>query len=158
MKRKAKPDFSTLPRVPPVPHTAPMERELWSEQSRRSYYPALDFYKDIDYDCRICGIRAVFGAEEQKHAFEVKKKHIATRRVLCPACFNFARATASGIRACEAAWKADRRTLRHDAMFLSNWLDFMGQHKRFQPYQHNFAIETMVKKLLSAITATKQGG
>lgn len=149
MKRKAKPDFSKLPHVP---RTAPVQRDQWSEQSRRSY-TWLKFYQDIQYDCRICGIRAVFSALEQQHYYEVRKAHICTRRELCPPCFNFSRATARGIRSCERAWKEDRRHLRHDTAFLSNWLDLMKQFKRFKPYRHNFAIEAMITKLLAASRA-----
>jgi hypothetical protein len=147
MKRKAKPDFKAL--LPP-PGSAPVDRGLWSPQSQRAC-SSFATYHDIEYACRTCGARAVFSALEQKRYFEAKKAHVDKRRVLCPACFSLSLQTVSDIRACERAWKENRRTLRADADFLSRWLESMVQYKRFQPYRHNFAIEAMIRKLMSGI-------
>jgi ribosomal protein S27AE len=153
MKRKAKPDFKAL-RWPPG--SAPVDRQQWSIESQRSYSFFAN-YQDIKYDCHVCGARAIFSAVEQKRQYEVKKDHICTNRVLCPDCFATSIKAASDIRACERAWKESRKILSADSAFLLRWLESMAQYKRFQPYRHNFAIEAMIRKRLTAIAACATG-
>lgn len=147
MKRKAKPNFKALPLIPA---TAPVDRSQWSTESQRSY-SSFPLYRDIEYVCYTCGAQAVFSAAEQKRQYEVKKNHISTVRRLCPDCFTLSIKTSNDIRACERAWKEDRKTLGTDSAFLLHWLESMAQYKRFRPYRHNFAIEAMIRKLLSAM-------
>ena len=62
--------MNATPRKP-----VPVEKELWSEESRNSldYSFAPDFYEDKPFSCRACGLEGVFTAAQQKYTYEVKR-------------------------------------------------------------------------------------
>jgi hypothetical protein len=68
----------------------PTNQSEWSEQSKRSRgfnAEASLSYANEYYWCRNCGAPAVFTAEQQRDMYEVKKKPIYQRRVICDKCW-----------------------------------------------------------------------
>lgn len=76
-----------------------VDKEQWSRSSKQSL--SYDFpkktYKDTPYKCSLCFADAVFTAEEQKHAFEVRKAYIWQARVLCASCWAEEQTIAKGL-------------------------------------------------------------
>lgn len=103
----------------------PSNPDVWSAKSKQSsiysHFPP-ESYRDIHYDCWRCKQPAVFTAEEQKHAFEVRKAYIWQRRSLCGACFRERVAVEREIAECRRRWAAERDALRRDTDFLRRWL------------------------------------
>jgi len=68
----------------------PVNPEAWSESSKRSRSfsgePGQSYTNEY-YWCRRCAAPAVFTAEQQRDACEVRKRSIHQRRVLCDPCW-----------------------------------------------------------------------
>lgn len=88
----------------------------------RDYADPPTHYIDIHYRCNACGQQAVFSATEQKHTYEVRKQHINRRRTLCPACNGEHYRLRLRDREMQRRWLAERATLRHDRVFVEEWL------------------------------------
>jgi hypothetical protein len=74
---------STEPQLPANPNE-------WSKSSKRSRgfsEAAGQSYTNEYYWCRKCGSPAVFTAETQRDTYEVQKKPVYQRRVLCDPCW-----------------------------------------------------------------------
>lgn len=70
--------------------TVPANPIEWSDSSKRSRgftEEAGQSYANEYYWCRKCGAPAVFTAEQQRETYEVSKKPIYQRRVLCDPCW-----------------------------------------------------------------------
>ncbi len=65
----------------------PMKWSATSQRSRGFDPHGVRGYADEYYWCRRCGAPAVFTAEQQREAFEVRKKPIYQRRVHCERCW-----------------------------------------------------------------------
>lgn len=128
---------------------AAADPRLWSDQSRQSYAAHyVEKYEDIKYNCWRCRIAAVYSAEDQKHAFEVKKAYIHQQRILCGVCWEQSEMIAGDIRICEQQWKESKVLLKNDVHFLSNWLRLLIRREEYVPYRPNTAIKNMLRNLL----------
>lgn len=103
--------------------SAEIDRDQWSEASKRSYayHYQRRHYEDIHYVCRRCGRRSVFTAADQKIAFEVKKHYIWQRRTLCGDCNAGLFALRVLHRELEARWASRKAELSGDLEFLEAW-------------------------------------
>jgi hypothetical protein len=102
----------------------PADPANWSEASRRSVgaiFPPRP-YTDIEYVCWRCKRPDVFTAEQQKHAYEVRKAYIWQQRILCRECYRERQALEQEARVCRRRWADERRSLRSDLGFLRRWL------------------------------------
>lgn len=128
-----------------------VEKELWSRSSKQSL--AYDFahktYKDRSYNCWRCGSPSTFTAEEQKHAYEVRKAYIWQSRVLCATCWTEGQSIANQLRAFAARWKQNKQTLRADREFLVEWLRLLELHPEYGG-RKNTATMAMLKRILAA--------
>jgi hypothetical protein len=104
--------------------TVPVNADLWSEASRRSvvYGMAPAHYEDIEYRCWHCGDVAVFSAEEQKRAFEVRGAYVWQRRVLCTPCKLDSEMLKRELQAHQLRWRSDRPVASLDRAFLERYL------------------------------------
>jgi hypothetical protein len=101
----------------------PADPELWSKQSKNSvaYEFGWTHYADKPYKCYRCKADAAFTAEEQKVAFEVKKRHIAYRRTLCRACHDERHKLVADERNLRGRWLGYREQLARDKHSLAEW-------------------------------------
>jgi hypothetical protein len=122
----------------------------WSESSKRSYsfVARPTFYEDIPYNCWRCGKASVFGAKDQKEAFEVKKAYIWQRRMLCQECWRQEQEIASDLRQCQTRWDGDKKEAASDNDFLKNWLRLLELHPEYGARKNSAAIN-MLRKLLN---------
>jgi len=105
----------------------PIDREQWSESSKRSY--AYQYrttaYEDIEYQCGKCGATDVFAAKDQKLAYEVKKQYIWRRRTLCSTCNGELYRLRIKENEFQSRWSQNRTVLRNDRDFLFQWLQVL---------------------------------
>lgn len=121
----------------------------WSEQSK--YSVAFEFrreYVDIPYNCSRCGTDCTFTAQDQKHAFEVKKANINQRRKLCTACWAESHQLQAAISEHDVRWAAEKSDLRSNREFLSEWLELLLRWQQFEFYKLDVAKISMLRKLL----------
>ena len=106
----------------------PIDREKWSESSKRSYafHYLKTHYEDIQYRCRKCNELAIFTAGEQKIAFEVKKNYIWQQHVLCTKCNDEFYKLKIREKEFQHSWSKYRSTLKNDQQFLSDWLNILN--------------------------------
>lgn len=103
----------------------PIDRTAWSHSSRRSgghYDEHAREYEGIRCQCRGCQASFVVSAEEQQVAYEVKKRHIWWLPALCPPCSERLAVLQKQDRDYQAQWNTSRELLRHDRMFVTDWL------------------------------------
>ncbi|WP_431259391.1 hypothetical protein ACQ86G_03770 [Roseateles chitinivorans] len=126
-----------------------IDRERWSASSRQSYIYqcAGESYADIHYECGKCQSAAVFSAEEQKRAFELKKNYIWQRRRLCPACNAMLWRLRTRERACQSRWCSERKVLARDEGFMREWLGILEAIPPFAPQFRNGMPETLTRLL-----------
>jgi Probable zinc-ribbon domain len=115
---------------PSRPTSVSSNRELWSEESKRSYsyQSSIAEYKDYHYECMHCKQPSIFTAQDQKKTYEVRKAYIWQRRTLCSECFRARVETERDLEARAASWKADRQSLSSDKQFLLQWLAALEKH------------------------------
>lgn len=122
---------------------------LWFEQSQRSVGVSwTKEYRDIEYQCWRCSSSAVFSAQDQKHAFEVKKSPIDQRRILCNECWRQSLDVREKLANGVERWENTKALLAKDRAFLSLWLGLLESLEEFVPYRPDTAKKNMIKKLL----------
>ncbi|NHZ98150.1 hypothetical protein F2P46_20835 [Massilia sp. CCM 8734] len=147
-RRQAGVDELKKKKVALPPATAPAAPRQWSEKSQGSVAASFrTHYTDRAYRCHTCRKDVVFTAAEQKIAYEVKKTHIAVRRVLCEACWNESHVVAQKIAACEVRWAGSKQVLARDTEFLSAWSGLLLEHQHYGA-RENSAAKNMLRKLL----------
>jgi len=106
-----------------------IERENWSEASKRSYayHYSRVVYEDITYVCRKCSKTAVFTGEEQKESYEVKKNYIWQRRTLCGQCNAELYKLKVKNLALQERWAKEKKSLQRDFYFIGEWLSVIEQ-------------------------------
>jgi len=105
----------------------------WSAKSKQSAiveFPPKE-YEDIAYACWRCKKPSIYTAEDQRHAFEVRKAYIWQRRVLCAACWRERLRIERAIGKARASWKANRKVLKNDRRFLRNWLALLERARTY---------------------------
>lgn len=130
--------------------SAKIERDKWSEASKRSYayYYGRAVYPDIAYICRKCSAKAVFTGEEQKESFEVKKNYIHQRRTLCSPCNAELFRLKKTNSALQERWVKEKTILQRDAAFLTEWLNVLDRFPSFGS-RIGGAMQVRLKRLLS---------
>ena len=123
----------------------------WSASSQRSWGPPSgEVYKDETYPCSLCGNTGVFSAETQRHAFEVKKQSIWTRRSLCSSCWAKYLTLLKADNESQREWATRQHVLKHDRQFLERWLEALESRPRYNR-SLNHARIAMIKKHLLAL-------
>ena len=127
-----------------------IEREKWSEASKRSYAYHCDrvAYQDISYVCRKCSAEAVFSGEEQKESYEVKKNYIWQRRTLCSTCNAELYKLKVKNLALQELWAKDKASLQRNTRFLTEWLAVLEQFPAFGS-RIGGAMKERLKRLLT---------
>jgi hypothetical protein len=115
--------------VRPMNHRGPkvvaVDVSKWSDASRRllAFRSTPKVYEDLPYRCRSCGREDVFTAEQQKHAYEIKKNLWPLQQhVLCSLCFSDWQKLLSEAEALKQLWEADSSRLKGDIAALERWL------------------------------------
>jgi Probable zinc-ribbon domain len=123
-----------------------IDRERWSEASKRSYayHYQVTHYEDIHYTCSKCGSASVFAAKEQKESFEEKKNYVWQRRTLCPSCNAELFRLRQRERSLQARWSAERGGLASDLVFLREWLAVLQTIPRYSPRYRNSMSQRLV--------------
>jgi hypothetical protein len=129
-----------------------IEREKWSESSKRSYayYCVGTDYEDIFYICKKCSVKAVFTGEQQKESYEVKKNYIWQRRMLCGSSNAELYKLKVKNLAFQTCWTREKATLQKDIQFMAEWLAVI---KAFPIYGSRIggAMEQRLEKLLASV-------
>ena len=112
---------------PPPRQPVPVNKELWSEESRRGldYAFAPEFYEDKPFVCRACGSKSVFTAEQQKYTYEVKKAFTWEQHVLCPVCFHKRNELSAESSAFLAAWSQNKRAVVENLPTVRRWKEVL---------------------------------
>lgn len=128
----------------------PVNANLWSEDSKRSYIfeSPPKYYRDIHYDCRRCSTPAVFSAKDQKYTFEVKKAYIWQQRLLCESCWTESNRIQKELEEHETRWLSEKLSLKGNTAFLSSWLGLLEEHAKYGG-NRNVAIINMLQAMLS---------
>lgn len=122
--------------------------EQWSRSSKQSYgYDAVKYYEDISFNCWRCESPAVFTAEEQKHAFEIRKVYIWRRKLLCDDCWSKRQRIEDIINDSQAKWNTEKDKVRMDKAFLLQWLAALRSYPQYKG-RSNHATIRMIEKLL----------
>lgn len=120
----------------------PVNRNRWSESSQRSY-KSIEFYEDRPWHCRGCGQSFVFTAQEQQQAFEVEQRYIHWHPVLCTACAQKKQSIGETIRQYEARWRTNKKVLRHDPLFLKNWMILLEAYAQLTGRKNRTVIQML---------------
>lgn len=138
-----------------------IEREKWSESSKRSYayHYGRVAYEDISYVCRRCSIGAVFTGEEQKEAYEVKKNYIWQRRTLCSPCNAELYRLKVRNMALHERWAKEKARLQRDSAFIAEWLAVIVTLHKFPAFGSRIggSMGERLRKLLSSVPMNKDG-
>jgi Probable zinc-ribbon domain len=107
----------------------PVDRDQWSESSRRSldYEFAPPYYEDKPFICRACGGNAVFTAEQQRHEYEVKKAFTWQQHVLCHPCFVKRHEPSAENDAFLRRWTQEKARVKEDALAVRRWIEVLEQ-------------------------------
>lgn len=129
--------------------SCPIDREQWSESSKRSYafHYKSTTYEDIAYKCIKCGTGAVFTADEQKFTYEVKKQYIWRRRVLCPQCNGELYKLREAEKEFQKLWSKERESLKANREFLAKWLAILEAIPTYRQRTRS-AMKSKLEKLL----------
>lgn len=129
-----------------------MDKEQWSEESKRSYSydNCEDYYEDIKYKCYSCGLKSIFSALDQKETFEVRKSYIWQRRVLCSACYSDLSIIKKKICEFEILWDSETENQKANASYIEEWLSLLKVMPKYGKGK-NEAAERQLTKLLNKI-------
>lgn len=109
-------------------NTVAANPDQWSARSKRSVAYLVSpptRYMDIPYICWKCEADAVFTAEQQQHAFEVRKVYIGQLRILCENCFGERVRMEHEISSLGRRWKTNRASMLRDVESLRRWLHLL---------------------------------
>ncbi|MGL4666984.1 MAG: zinc-ribbon domain containing protein [Saezia sp.] len=124
----------------------PVDRAKLSEASQRSYGSYNEYYEDIPYTCAQCSRPSVFTADEQKYAFEVQKRYMWQKQLLCVTCHEASKVLRAQHKKFAQQWIADKDRLQNDKQFMTDWLVLLEE---FKPYRvkNRVAPEVMIYRL-----------
>ena len=128
----------------------PLNRNEYSQESKRSvgHEFLAAYYEDIKYVCIKCNSEAVFLAEEQKQAYEVRKEYMWIERKLCYICWKQMRAIKAELYRVEREYCENKPKALSNKEFLTQWLDILELYPKFGK-KANFARIDFVKKHLA---------
>lgn len=114
-----------------------IDKSKWSNSSRRSseytgQFLNEDCYSEsIGYRCKKCFRHCVFTPEEQKVAFEDKRKIIHYVPLLCSECEKNYEALKTQISNFQNTWNRDRDFLASNRKFISDWLHVVKEKNTY---------------------------
>jgi hypothetical protein len=131
----------------------PIDRSSWSPSSQRSsgghYDQSAINYESVALRCRACSVGFTFTPEQQRIAYEVKKKFVWWQPSLCAACEERLEALKALDRELQARWNASRESLANDRRFLEEWLAVAeGMSRHGKP---NGSLERMLLKRMRTL-------
>ena len=126
-----------------------INKEAYSESSKNSVGHEFlgEFYEDIHYKCRKCHKPAIFPAEKQKEAFEVRKAYMWARRELCGPCWREMRKIKRDLDDKFQFYSQNKEAALADEAFLLNWLEALEALPKYGEKPDSAKIG-MVKKAL----------
>ena len=124
-----------------------IDRNAWSEESKRSYaYEYTNkYYEDIGYLCIKCSSGCTFTAEEQKETYEVKKRYIWQRRVLCNRCFKELQILEKKNQEYETQWSNEDKSSRCKVKYLEDWLHLINELPKYGKSKNHSKAEQLLK-------------
>jgi hypothetical protein len=128
----------------------PIDRSSWSRSSQRSsdghYDQSATNYEAVALRCRACSAGFSFTPEQQKVAYEVKKRFVWWQPSLCAHCGERLEALKTRDRELQARWNASRESLAADRSFLEEWFvvaDGMSLHGKPNGSLHQMLLKRM---------------
>ena len=130
----------------------PVNKELWSEKSREGldYVFAGESYEDKPFQCRTCGARSIFTAEQQKYTYEVKKAYTWEQHVLCQNCFRVRNQLSAESASFLAAWKNDKRAAEENVQGVRRWKEILELLPQYGVRKDTARIRMLSKVLSNA--------
>jgi hypothetical protein len=126
-----------------------MDREKWSESSKRSfayYGSSMTCYENISYRCTKCSQPSVFTAEEQKIAYEIRKEYIWKIKTLCSVCHSNLELLRKKDKQFQEEWAKNKGALKVDYKFLCAWLEILEDVPSYGKKAH-FSMINMLTRL-----------
>lgn len=84
-------------------------------------------YHDLPLGCRRCARAFVFSAGQQRESFEVRKRHVWQRPLLCPACWSLCLGLKAELKVLRSRWNSQRAAVKRDIDALRRWLQLLDQ-------------------------------
>lgn len=132
----------------------PIDRSSWSRSSQRSsgghYDQAAMHYEGVALRCRACSVGFTFMPEQQRLAYEVKKKFVWWQPSLCASCEEHLEALKARDGELQARWNTSREILAVDRQFLEEWAGVAeGMARHGKP---NGSLKQMLLKRMRALS------
>jgi len=110
-----------------------INKENYSESSKRSVGHEFlgDYYEDIEYKCLKCHKNAVFLAQDQKEAFEVRKVYMWKNRNLCGLCWKEYNQIKNRLLELETEHGSVKKNIVRESDVLNEWLGLLKEYPKF---------------------------
>ena len=127
----------------------PLDRDNYSESSKRSvgFEYLGGFYASINYRCKKCYQSAIFTAIEQKESFEIKKKYMWQKRLLCNKCHKEMYLVKKELLDIYSSYCCNKKTLLMDEVFLSRWLLLLNEYPKYAQKGNPSRVKFVTKAL-----------
>jgi hypothetical protein len=89
----------------------------------------------------------VYSAAEQRKSFEVKKRYLWQRRILCQQCFLVRLAFEKEVKDFNIRWLTERHLMENEPKLLNRWLELL-RDLPFYGVRKNTAHIAMIVKLI----------
>lgn len=126
----------------------PIDRSNWSRSSQRSggghYDQHATQYEGVARRCRACSAGFTFTPEQQRVAYEVRKKYVWWQPSLCASCGERLEELKTLDRDFQGRWNTSRDSLARDSQFLQDWLSVAQEMTRHG--KANISLEKMLLK------------
>ncbi|RDH41441.1 zinc-ribbon domain containing protein [Zooshikella ganghwensis] len=128
-----------------------VEHDKYSQSSKQSYgfeiKKRCEYYADIHYKCRNCGKAAIYPALEQKKAYESRKEHICSTRVLCADCWSDKQALKKSLATFEEKYASNKEAALSDREFLERWLAKLNSYNHYTHKPNSMRVQFLRKHL-----------
>lgn len=127
----------------------PINKNEYSEASKRSVGHVFlgSYYEDIKYKCRKCRKIALFSAEEQKQAFEVRKEYMWANRQLCDECWREMRSIKAELQRIEDEYCRNKVSTLASKEYLKEWLRLLELYPKYGKRMNSARIAFLKKHL-----------
>jgi hypothetical protein len=125
-----------------------MNKEKWSESSKRSYAyhrSTETHYEDFEYFCLKCKSHCVFSAGDQKIEHEERQRFIWHKKTLCTICQSQIEILREKDKQFQERWNTNKNILRCDRQFLCDWLLVLEDIPTYGKKSHRDLIATLRK-------------
>jgi len=133
-------------------HRIPIDKENYSDSSKRSVGHEFleEYYSDVKYKCIKCKRHAVFTAQEQKEAYEVRKEYMWSIRVLCNTCWKERHSIKKELDEKESIYLQSKESAIKDKLFLKEWLTLLQEYPKYGKSENSARIRFINKALKNA--------